>query len=98
MVSPAATLHTDESKVYSEMALHYTGHETVNHSIREYARGDVTTNNAEGFFGRLERSVMGIHHRIQRPAPAPLLHAHGIPAQHAQGHGRCTHPDGYPDE
>jgi hypothetical protein len=56
MVSPAATLHTDESGVYADMALHYARHETVNHSIKEYARGDVTTNHAEGFFGRLERS------------------------------------------
>jgi hypothetical protein len=53
------------------MALHYAGHETVNHSIKEYAHGYVTTNNAEGFFGRLERYV-GHPSPDQPGAPAPL--------------------------
>lgn len=67
MVSPKATLHTDESNVYVGIAKDYAGHESVNHSQKEYARGDVTTNNAEGFFSRLERCIVGIHHRVSRP-------------------------------
>lgn len=66
MVDPNATLHTDEHIGYKSIAKDYAGHETVNHSEKEYARGEVTTNNVEGFFGRLERSIVGIHHRMSR--------------------------------
>jgi hypothetical protein len=38
-------LHTDESKLYPAIGMEFAGHETINH-----ARGDVTTNSAEGFF------------------------------------------------
>lgn len=66
MVAPAATLHTDEHAPYKRVAEGYAGHETVNHSAGEYARGTVTTNGVEGFFSRFERSIMGIHHRMSR--------------------------------
>jgi len=66
MIAPSAVLHTDEYNAYPGVARNFAGHETVNHSQFEYARGDVTTNNAEGFFSRLERSIMGIHHRVSR--------------------------------
>jgi hypothetical protein len=67
MVSPTATLDTDEAGVYKGIAKDYAGHESVNHSKQEYARGEVTTNHAEGFFSRLERCIMGIHHHVSRP-------------------------------
>ena len=35
-------LHTDESKLYFNMASKFAKHETVIHSHKEYARGDVT--------------------------------------------------------
>lgn len=66
MVDPTATLHTDEYNGYRPIGREYAGHETVNHSEKEYARGSVTTNSAEGFFARFERSIMGIHHRMSR--------------------------------
>ena len=66
MVSRNAVLHTDEFNGYRSIARDYAGHETVNHSIREYARGSVTTNGCEGFFARMERSVIGVHHRMSR--------------------------------
>jgi hypothetical protein len=41
-------------------------HESVNHGAGEYARGDVHTNGAEGFFSILKRGIHGIYHSISR--------------------------------
>ena len=40
------------------------GHESVNHAEREYVRGVVTTNMAEGYFSQLKRSQDGTHHHV----------------------------------
>jgi hypothetical protein len=41
-----------------------TGHETVNHSIGEYVRGDVHTNTIEGYFSILKRGIIGTYHHV----------------------------------
>ena len=40
--------------------------ETVNHSRKEYVRGDVTTNTVEGWFSLLKRGVYGTFHNVSR--------------------------------
>ena len=70
-VSEGASLHTDESPLYTKVGKDFSSHETVNHSIEEYARTAedgvrVTTNTAEGFFGNSKRSIDGTHHNISR--------------------------------
>ena len=60
-VAKASRLHTDESRMYSGMAKHFTAHQTVRHSVGEYVRGDVTTNTVEGFFGLFKRGMKGIY-------------------------------------
>jgi transposase-like protein len=55
-VHPATRLHTDESNLYKGAADVFASHETVKHSAGEYARGDVNTNSAEGFFGVFRRA------------------------------------------
>jgi transposase-like protein len=52
-------LHTDESKLYISVGSEFAAHETVNHAAREYARGDVTTNTVEGYFGIFKRGMRG---------------------------------------
>lgn len=54
-------LHTDESHFYSGSAAHFATHETVKHSKKEYVRGDVHTNTAEGYFSILKRGMRGIY-------------------------------------
>ncbi len=39
-------------------------HQTVNHSIGEYVRGDVHTNTIEGYFSILKRGIMGTYHHV----------------------------------
>ena len=54
-------LHTDESRLYIQLGREYANHETVNHGAKEYARGDVTTNSVEGFFGVFKRGMRGVY-------------------------------------
>ena len=54
-------LHTDESRLYSGMSDRYQTHETVKHSIKEYVRGDVHTNSAEGYFSIFKRGMRGVY-------------------------------------
>jgi transposase-like protein len=54
-------LHTDESRLYLGADAHFASHETVNHSRKEYARGDVTTNSAEGYFSIFKRGMRGVY-------------------------------------
>jgi hypothetical protein len=54
-------LHTDESRLYPSIGAAFAAQETVNHDAKEYARGDVTTNSVEGFFGILKRGMNGVY-------------------------------------
>jgi transposase-like protein len=54
-------LHTDESRLYNDAHTMFAAHETVKHSAGEYARGDVNTNSAEGYFSIFKRGMKGIY-------------------------------------
>jgi transposase-like protein len=54
-------LHTDESKLYFGADAFFADHETVKHSAKEYARGDVHTNSAEGYFSIFKRGMRGVY-------------------------------------
>jgi transposase-like protein len=58
-VARESRLHTDESKLYTVVGAEFAAHETINHAKREYARGDVTTNTVEGYFGIFKRGMRG---------------------------------------
>jgi transposase-like protein len=64
---PASThLHTDTSAQYFWIGKEFAGHDSVNHTRREYVRGDVSTNQAESYFAQLKRSLDGTHHHVSR--------------------------------
>jgi transposase-like protein len=54
-------LHTDESRLYTKVGENFAAHETVVHSAKEYARGDVTTNSVEGYFSIFKRGMKGVY-------------------------------------
>lgn len=60
----AEAIFTDEWAPYQGIADDNTRHETVNHSIDEYVRGDVHTNGVEGVWSLFKRSVIGSFHKI----------------------------------
>ena len=55
---------TDESNVYWHTGTWFASHETVNHSAKEYVRGEVYTNTAEGYFSILKRGIYGIYQHV----------------------------------
>jgi transposase-like protein len=60
-VSRKSRLHTDESHLYKKPGASFSAHESVNHSAKEYAREDVTTNTVEGFFSIFKRGMTGVY-------------------------------------
>lgn len=54
-------LHTDESRIYTNIGVHFAAHETVNHSKGEYVRGDVHTNKVENYFSVFKRGMKGVY-------------------------------------
>lgn len=65
---PNTILHTDKSASYGVVAREVAAHHAVDHKADEYVRhephGIVTTNQAEGFFAQLKRSIDGTHHHV----------------------------------
>lgn len=59
-----STIMTDELRSYSRVKVSGYNHETVKHGVGEYVRGQVHTNNIEGFWSQLKRSLNGTHHAV----------------------------------
>ena len=60
----AEVIHTDDWRPYRGIGDEDTRHETVNHSIGEYVRGDVHTNSIENIWSLLKRSIIGSYHKV----------------------------------
>lgn len=60
-IAHESRLHTDESNLYIEVGGLFGDHETVKHKAKEYARGDVNTNSAEGYFSIFKRGMRGVY-------------------------------------
>lgn len=57
-------LMTDGEGQYRILAPMFASHESVNHGIGEYVRGDAHTNTVEGYFSILKRGVIGTFHHV----------------------------------
>jgi hypothetical protein len=55
---------TDEAHVYTGVGWQFDRHFTVAHAAKEYVRGAVHTNTAEGFFSILKRGVYGVYQHV----------------------------------
>lgn len=56
-VLPDARVFTDGLPAYRKLSKDGFRHEWVDHNLREYVRGDVHTNNIEGFWGIMKRTM-----------------------------------------
>ena len=66
-VSPKAErIFTDQLQAYKGIADDDTKHETVNHSLEEWVRGDVHTNSIEGVWSLFKRAVIGTYHNLSK--------------------------------
>src|SRR4051812_13080867 len=65
-IAKDTNLRTDQSPVYTEVGMSFASHATVNHSIKEYVRGDAHTNTVEGYFSIFKRGVYGVYHHVSQ--------------------------------
>jgi transposase-like protein len=65
-----AQLHADTNVMSDDggarVGRMFAKHQTVNHSIGEYVRGNVHTNTIEGYFSILKRGIMGTYHHVSQ--------------------------------
>jgi transposase-like protein len=67
VVDPRAKIMSDENSAYRGIGKEFSGgHESVCHSAKEYARGDVNTNTAESSFALVKRGIIGTYHNVSR--------------------------------
>ena len=60
-VAEGSRVYTDKGKSFGDLDVHGYKHESVDHSKKEYVRGEVHTNNIEGFWGCLKRGINGTY-------------------------------------
>jgi len=66
-VEKSATIMTDEWPAYRGIGRDFNGgHRFVNHGIKQYADGVVSTNTAESSFAILKRGITGIYHAVSK--------------------------------
>jgi transposase-like protein len=65
---------TDESNVYAHPGRRFAEYETVNHSAKEYVRGEVYTNTVEGYFSILKRGIYGVYQHVSEAHLKRYLH------------------------
>ena len=63
-VEPGSTVYTDGHPGYAHISRFGYAHSWVNHSVREFVRGMVTTNGIESFWALLKRGYVGTFHYI----------------------------------
>lgn len=60
-VNREAILNTDESRLYDEVGLTFERHDKVQHTAKEYVRGEAYTNTVEGYFSIFKRGMKGVY-------------------------------------
>jgi len=60
----AKGIMTDTWPAYDGIADENTTHETVNHHLAEYVRGECHTNTVEGVWSLFKRSIVGAYHQV----------------------------------
>ena len=61
-VEAGSTLNTDEHSAYADLDGMFFKHKTVNHSAKEYVRGNVSTNSIESVWAVMKRGLHGVYH------------------------------------
>jgi transposase-like protein len=64
LADETSAIMTDDFPAYDGCGDANTRHETVNHSAKEYVRGDVHTNTMENVWSLFKRSIIGSYHQI----------------------------------
>ena len=54
-------MNTDEATYYRRPARRFARHDAVNHSAKEYVRGEAHTNTVEGYYSIFKRGMKGVY-------------------------------------
>jgi transposase-like protein len=65
-ISPDAVIMSDDYSVYDNLGRTLKDHKVVNHSKKEYVRGEAHTNTIEGFWSLMKRGINGIYHHVSQ--------------------------------
>lgn len=65
-VVEGSTIYTDDAKALKSVKYLGYKHDSVNHSIKEYVRGDVHTNTIEAFWSNVKRSISGTYVSVSK--------------------------------
>ena len=60
-IARETALMTDEAQFYKAVGKEFASHEAVNHGVKEYVRGDVTTNTVDGYYSIFKRGMKGVY-------------------------------------
>jgi transposase-like protein len=63
-VEYGSLVHTDDAPVYADLGTLFFNHETVNHSVGEFVRDQVTVNGIESVWAVLKRGLTGVYHQV----------------------------------
>jgi transposase-like protein len=63
-IAHGSVIYSDQARVYKSLMRRGYQHDSVNHSISEYARGVVSTNTIEGFWSHFKRTIIGTYHVV----------------------------------
>jgi len=55
---------TDESRIYTGIGWNFPAYGSVDHSAKEYVRGEISTNTVEGYFSILKRGIYGVYQHV----------------------------------
>ena len=65
---------TDEFRSYWGLRKEFKEHNVIEHGKKEYSRGIVHVNNAEGFFSILKRGINGVYQHVSKGHLKNYLH------------------------
>lgn len=63
-VKPNSILYTDEFLSYNNMGKLGYDHQQIEHNAKIYVKGNVHTNNIEGFWSLVKRGIDGVYHKV----------------------------------
>lgn len=65
-VTENSNIMTDDFKSYKGLDKYFKSHNIIQHSKKQYVKGIVHTNTAEGFFSLLKRGINGTFHHVSQ--------------------------------
>jgi hypothetical protein len=63
-VEYGSAVYTDDAPAYSDLGTLFYNHDSVNHSVGQFVRDQVTVNGIESVWAVLKRGLTGVYHQV----------------------------------